>query len=204
LCHKRKHKEQASKDRLFHINRFQPNLRKETDAGILGVSRTEELFYYLAENKTHMNKLTLSFILLFVFALSAFAQPKTELIQARIINGNCKVNYSKVTSEDGQEHFEVTLAFISTRNLWFTLTLDTPEKFRRFNNDLLNRTRETTIEDKSAYYSETRKDYYISKDLKTDNISIMLLANQERWILMKEVAKELSLYVNSIPYGEMK
>ena len=146
-----------------------------------------------------MNKLTLSFTLLVVFALSAFAQPKTELIQARIINGNCKVNYSKVTSDEGKEHFEVTLAFI-----WFTLTLDTPEKFRRFNNDLLNRTRETTNEDKSAYYSETRKDYYISKDLKTDNISIMLLANQERWILMKEVAKELSLYVNTIPYGEMK
>ena len=151
-----------------------------------------------------MSKLTLSFISLFVFAFSAFAQPKTELIQARIINGNCKVNYSKVTSDDGKEHFEVTLAFMSTRDLWFTLTLDTPEKFRRFNNDLLNRTRETTNEDKSAYYSETRKDYYISKDEKTDNISIMLLANQERWILMKEVAKELSLYVNAIPYGEIK
>jgi len=68
----------------------------------------------------------------------------------------------------------------------------------------LNRTRETTNEDKSAYLSETRKDYYISKDLKTDNISIMLLANQERWILFKEAAKELSLYVNTIPYGEMK
>ncbi len=151
-----------------------------------------------------MKKITLSFILLFVFAVSAFAQPKTELIQARIINGNCKINYSKVTSDEGQEHFEVTLAFVSTRNLWFTLILDTPEKFRRFNNDLLNRTRETTNDDKSAYYSETRKDYYISKDLKTDNIEIMLLANQERWILMKEVAKELSLYVNTIPYGEMK
>lgn len=151
-----------------------------------------------------MSKLTISFISLFMFAFSAFAQPKTELIQARIINGNCKVNYSKVTSEDGQEHFEVTLAFISTRNLWFTLTLDTPEKFRRFNNDLLNRTRETTNEDKSAYLSETRKDYYISKNMKTDNVEIMLLANQERWILMKEVAKELSLYVNTIPYGEMK
>jgi len=151
-----------------------------------------------------MNKITLSFISLFVFAFSAFAQPKTELIQARIINGNCKVNYSKVTSDEGQEHFEVTLAFISTRNLWFTLTLDTPEKFRRFNNDLLNRTRETTNEDKSAYLSETRKDYYISKNMKTDNVEIMLLANQERWILMKEVAKELSLYVNTIPYGEMK
>jgi type 1 fimbria pilin len=163
-----------------------------------------EYFYYLAKNKNPMNKITLSFIMMFVFALGAFAQPKTELIQARIINGNCKVNYSKVTSEDGQEHFEVTLAFISTRNLWFTLTLDTPEKFRRFNNDLLNRTRETTNEDKSAYLSETRKDYYISKNMKTDNVEIMLLANQERWILMKEVAKELSLYVNSIPYGEMK
>ena len=150
-----------------------------------------------------MNKITHSFILMFVFALSAFAQPKTELIQARIINGNCKVNYSKVTSEDGQEHFEVTLAFISTRNLWFTLTLDTPEKFRRFNNDLLNRTRETTNEDKSAYLSETRKDYYISKNIKTDNVEIMLLANQERWILIKEVAKELSLYVNAIPYGKV-
>lgn len=150
-----------------------------------------------------MNKITLSFIMMFVFALGAFAQPKTELIQARIINGNCKVNYSKVTSDDGQEHFEVTLAFISTRNLWFTLTLDTPEKFRRFNNDLLNRTRETTNEDKSAYLSETRKDYYISKNMKTDNVEIMLLANQERWILMKEVAKELSLYVNTIPYGKV-
>jgi hypothetical protein len=32
----------------------------------------------------------------------------------------------------------------------------------------------------------------------------MLLANQERWILFKEAAKELSLYVNTIPYGEMK
>lgn len=151
-----------------------------------------------------MSKLTLSFISLFMFVFSTFAQPKTELIQARIINGNCKVNYSKVTSDEGKEHFEVTLAFMSTRDLWFTLTLDTPEKFRRFNNDLLNRTRETTNEDKSAYYSETRKDYYISKDEKTDNISIMLLANQERWILMKEVAKELSLYVNAIPYGEIK
>ena len=151
-----------------------------------------------------MNKITLSFILMLVFALSALAQPKTELIQARIINGNCKVNYSKVTSDKGQEHYEVTLAFVSTRNLWFTLTLDTPEKFRRFNNDLLNRTRETTNEDKSAYLSETRKDYYISKNMKTDNIEIMLLANQERWILMKEVAKELSLYVNTIPYGDMK
>lgn len=151
-----------------------------------------------------MNKFTFSFLPMFVLALSAFAQPKTELIQARIINGNCKVNYSKVTTDEGKEHFEVNFAFISTRNLWFTLTLDTPEKFRRFKNDLLNRTRETTNEDKSAYLSETRKDYYISKDLKTDNISIVLLANQERWILMKEVAKELSLYVNSIPYGEMK
>jgi hypothetical protein len=151
-----------------------------------------------------MNKLLLSIFFILTVPLGIIAQPKTDLIQARIINGNCKVNYSKVTSDEGKEHFEVTLAFISTRNLWFTLTLDTPEKFRRFNNDLLNRTRETTIEDKSAYYSETRKDYYISKDLKTDNISIMLLANQERWILMKEVAKELSLYVNAIPYGEMK
>ena len=151
-----------------------------------------------------MKKVALPFLLIFVFALGAFAQPKTELIQARIINGNCKVNYSKVTSDDGKEHFEVTLAFMSTRDLWFTLTLDTPEKFRRFNNDLLNRTRETTNEDKSAYYPETRKDYYISKDEKTDNISIMLLANQERWILFKEAAKELSLYVNTIPYGEMK
>ena len=151
-----------------------------------------------------MKKLIVTFFLSFVFALNAYALPKTELIQARIINGDCKVNYSKVTSDEGKEHFEVTFAFISTRNLWFTLTLDTPEKFRRFNNDLLNRTRETTNEDKSAYYSETRKDYYISKDEKTDNISIMLLANQERWILMKEAAKELSLYVNTIPYGEMK
>lgn len=151
-----------------------------------------------------MKSTTKLFFLALFFSFSLLAQPKTELIQARIINGDCKVNYSKVTSDDGKEHFEVTFAFISTRNLWFTLTLDTPEKFRRFNNDLLNRTRETTNEDKSAYLSETRKDYYISKDEKTDNISIMLLANQERWILFKEVAKELSLYVNTIPFGEMK
>jgi hypothetical protein len=170
--------------------------------GVLGGDRIEEDFTYLAKNKTHMKSILTLLSVLLTFALAA--QPKTELIQARIINGNCKVNYSKVTSDEGQEHFEVTLAFISVRNLWFTLTLDTPEKFRRFNNDLLNRTRETTIEDKSAYYPETRKDYYISKNMKTDNIEIMLLANQERWILFKETAKELSLYVNSIPYGEMK
>jgi hypothetical protein len=141
------------------------------------------------------------FALLFSFSL--FAQPKRDLISARIINGDCKVNYSKVTADDGTESFEVTLAFISARNLWFTLTLDTPEKFRRFSNDLLNRTRETTNEDKSAYLSETRKDYYISKNINTDNIEIMLLANQEHWSIMKEVAKDLSLYVNSIPYGQM-
>ena len=40
--------------------------------------------------------------------------------------------------------------------------------------------------------------------MKTDNVEIMLLANQERWILYKETAKELSLFVNSIPYGQMK
>jgi hypothetical protein len=170
--------------------------------GVLGGDRIEEDFTYLAKNKTHMKSILTLLSVLLTFALAA--QPKTELIQARIINGNCKVNYSKVSSEEGKEHFEVTLAFISVRNLWFTLTLDTPEKFRRFKNDLLNRTRETTIEDKSAYYPETRKDYYISKNMKTDNIEIMLLANQERWILFKETAKELSLYVNSIPYGEMK
>jgi hypothetical protein len=162
----------------------------------------EEDFIYLAKNKILMKSLVTILMVLLTFTLAA--QPKTELIQARIINGNCKVNYSKVTSDEGEEHFEVTLAFISTRNLWFTLTLDTPEKFRRFNNDLLNRTRETTIEDKSAYYPETRKDYYISKNTKTDNIEIMLLVNQERWILFKETAKELSLFVNTIPYGQMK
>jgi hypothetical protein len=149
-------------------------------------------------------KTTSLFLLALLFSFSLLAQPKRDLISARIINGDCKVNYSKVTADDGTESFEVTLAFISARNLWFTLTLDTPEKFRRFSNDLLNRTRETTNEDKSAYYPETRIDYYISKDEKTDNISIMLLANQERWSIMKEVAKELSLYVNSIPYGQMK
>jgi len=149
-------------------------------------------------------KSTSLFLLALLFSFSLFAQPKKDLISARIINGECKVNYSKVTADDGTESFEVTLAFISARNLWFTLTLDTPEKFRRFSNDLLNRTRETTNEDKSAYLSETRKDYYISKNINTDNIEIMLLANQERWSIMKEVAKELSLYVNSIPYGQMK
>jgi hypothetical protein len=149
-------------------------------------------------------KSTALFLLALLFSFSLFAQPKRDLISARIINGDCKVNYSKVTADDGTESFEVTLAFISARNLWFTLTLDTPEKFRRFSNDLLNRTRETTNEDKSAYLSETRKDYYISKNINTDNIEIMLLANQERWSIMKEVAKELSLYVNSIPYGQMK
>ena len=149
-------------------------------------------------------KSTALFLLALLFSFSLFAQPKRNLISARIINGDCKVNYSKVTADDGTESFEVTLAFISARNLWFTLTLDTPEKFRRFSNDLLNRTRETTNEDKSAYLSETRKDYYISKNINTDNIEIMLLANQERWSIMKEVAKELSLYVNSIPYGQMK
>jgi hypothetical protein len=149
-------------------------------------------------------KSTALFLFALLFSFSLFAQPKRDLISARIINGDCKVNYSKVTADDGTESFEVTLAFISARNLWFTLTLDTPEKFRRFSNDLLNRTRETTNEDKSAYLSETRKDYYISKNINTDNIEIMLLANQERWSIMKEVAKELSLYVNSIPYGQMK
>jgi hypothetical protein len=149
-------------------------------------------------------KTTRLFLLALLFSFSLFAQPKRDLISARIINGDCKVNYSKVTADDGTESFEVTLAFISARNLWFTLTLDTPEKFRRFSNDLLNRTRETTNEDKSAYLSETRKDYYISKNINTDNIEIMLLANQEHWSIMKEVAKELSLYVNSIPYGQMK
>jgi hypothetical protein len=149
-------------------------------------------------------KSTALFLLALLFSFSLFAQPKRDLISARIINGDCKVNYSKVTADDGTESFEVTLAFISARNLWFTLTLDTPEKFRRFSNDLLNRTRETTNEDKSAYLSETRKDYYISKNINTDNIEIMLLANQEHWSIMKEVAKELSLYVNSIPYGQMK
>jgi hypothetical protein len=149
-------------------------------------------------------KSTSLLLLALLFSFSLLAQPKRDLISARIINGDCKVNYSKVTADDGTESFEVTLAFISARNLWFTLTLDTPEKFRRFSNDLLNRTRETTNEDKSAYYPETRIDYYISKDEKTDNISIMLLANQERWSIMKEVAKELSLYVNSIPYGQTK
>jgi hypothetical protein len=149
-------------------------------------------------------KSTALFLLALLFSFSLFAQPKRDLISAKIINGDCKVNYSKVTADDGTESFEVTLAFISARNLWFTLTLDTPEKFRRFSNDLLNRTRETTNEDKSAYLSETRKDYYISKNINTDNIEIMLLANQERWSIMKEVAKELSLYVNSIPYGQMK
>jgi hypothetical protein len=149
-------------------------------------------------------KSTALFLFALLFSFSLFAQPKRDLISARIINGDCKVNYSKVTADDGTESFEVTLAFISARNLWFTLTLDTPEKFRRFSNDLLNRTRETTNEDKSAYLSETRKDYYISKNINTDNIEIMLLANQEHWSIMKEVAKELSLYVNSIPYGQMK
>jgi hypothetical protein len=148
-------------------------------------------------------KTTRLFLLALLFSFSLFAQPKKDLISARIINGDCKVNYSKVTADDGTESFEVTLAFISARNLWFTLTLDTPEKFRRFSNDLLNRTRETTNEDKSAYLNETRKDYYISKNINTDNIEIMLLANQEHWSIMKEVAKELSLYVNSIPYGQM-
>jgi hypothetical protein len=149
-------------------------------------------------------KSTSLLLLALLFSFSLLARPKRDLISARIINGDCKVNYSKVTADDGTESFEVTLAFISARNLWFTLTLDTPEKFRRFSNDLLNRTRETTNEDKSAYLSETRKDYYISKNINTDNIEIMLLANQERWSIMKEVAKELSLYVNSIPYGQMK
>jgi hypothetical protein len=149
-------------------------------------------------------KSTSLLLLALLFSFSLLAQPKRDLISARIINGDCKVNYSKVTADDGTESFEVTLAFISARNLWFTLTLDTPEKFRRFSNDLLNRTRETTNEDKSAYLSETRKDYYISKNINTDNIEIMLLANQEHWSIMKEVAKELSLYVNSIQYGEMK
>jgi hypothetical protein len=148
-------------------------------------------------------KSTSLLLLALLFSFSLLAQPKRDLISARIINGDCKVNYSKVTADDGTESFEVTLAFISARNLWFTLTLDTPEKFRRFSNDLLNRTRETTNEDKSAYLSETRKDYYISKNINTDNIEIMLLANQEHWSIMKEVAKELSLYVNSIPYGQM-
>jgi hypothetical protein len=149
-------------------------------------------------------KSTSLLLLALLFSFSLLARPKRDLISARIINGDCKVNYSKVTADDGTESFEVTLAFISARNLWFTLTLDTPEKFRRFSNDLLNRTRETTNEDKSAYLSETRKDYYISKNINTDNIEIMLLANQEHWSIMKEVAKELSLYVNSIPYGQMK
>ena len=75
-------------------------------------------------------------------------------------------------------------------------------KFYRFKNDLINKTLETTLTDKSQYNSVVRKEYYIGKHLDDDNIHILLTNNQERWILTKEVAKELSLFINNIPYGK--
>ena len=139
--------------------------------------------------------------LLLVLALHSFAQT-AEIIQIKVINSNCRVTYSKVQVAPDSVQYVVDLAFISTRNLWYHLILDDETKFYRFKNDLINKTLETTLTDKSQYNSVVRKEYYIGKQLEDDNIHILLKNNQERWIFTKEVAKELSLFINNIPYGK--
>lgn len=139
--------------------------------------------------------------LFMVFALYSSAQTP-EIIQTKVINSNCRVTYAKVQIAPDSVQYVVDLAFISTRNLWYHLILDDETKFYRFKNDLINKTLETTLTDKSQYNSVVRKEYYIGKHLDDDNIHILLTNNQERWILTKEVAKELSLFINNIPYGK--
>ena len=136
-----------------------------------------------------------------VCALQSHAQ-NPAIIQTKGINSNCRVTYAKVQIAPDSVQYIVDLAFISTRNLWYLLILDDEMKFYRFKNDLINKTLETTLTDKSQYNSVVRKEYNIGKHLEDDNIHILLTNNQERLILTKEVAKELSLYITHIPYGK--
>ena len=139
--------------------------------------------------------------LLLVCALHTRAQ-NPEIIQTKVINSNCRVTYAKVQIAPDSVQYIVNLAFISTRNLWYHLILDDEMKFYRFKNDLINKTLETTLTDKSQSNSVVRKEYYIGKHLEDDNIHILLTNCQERLILTKELAKELSLYITHIPYGK--
>lgn len=147
-----------------------------------------------------MKEIVLLFFLSLGITFLAAAQGQPELLKARIINANCKVNYLRIPS-DSSDVYLVNLAFVSSRNLWFSLVLENKDEYIRFKNDLLDKTRETTLIDKSQYYTVSRRKYYISKSLQDDTIQLMLTNNQERWVMTKEVAKELSLYINSIDYG---